>query len=278
MAEDDYRSRSYATWQTMAAGWERERAELWDVSHVIGEWMVEKLAPQPGQTVLEIAAGPGDTGFLAAPLLGENGRLISTDFSPAMVEVARRRGAELGLANVDYRVLDAERMELESDSVDGVLCRWGYMLMGDPQAAFHETRRVLRPGGRLVFSVWGPPDRNRWALPGRVLAERGLMPPPEPGAPGLFSMADPGRITQLATMGGFAEPAIEEQEVVWAFEDFAAYWRFIMELAGALSMVLTELPEEKRDDIRREVEMRVAPFHTDTGLAFPGLCLNATAV
>jgi SAM-dependent methyltransferase len=277
VADDDYRSRSHATWEAMAPGWERERAELWEVSHVVGEWMVEKLAPEPGQTLLELAAGPGDTGFLAAPLLGENGRLISTDFSPSMVEVARRRGAELGLANVDYRVLDAEQMELESDSVDGVICRWGYMLMADPQAAFRETRRVLRPGGRLVLSVWGAPERNPWALPGRILVERGLMPPPDPATPGLFNMADPRRITQLATTAGFAEPEIEEQEVIWAFDDFDGYWRFITDLAGALSMILTQLPEEEREDVRHEVEQGVAPYHSDGGLVFRGLCLNAAA-
>jgi ubiquinone/menaquinone biosynthesis C-methylase UbiE len=80
-------------------------------------------------------------------------RLITTDFSPAMLEAARRRGAELGVANVDYRVIDAERIELHDDSVDGVLCRFWYMLMADPAAAFAETRRVLRPGGRLALAV-----------------------------------------------------------------------------------------------------------------------------
>ena len=88
----------------MAAGWERRRAEIEKVSRSVSEWMVQALDPQPGDTVLELAAGPGDTGFLAAPLLGEEGRLISSDFSSEMVEVARRRAAELGLENVEHRV------------------------------------------------------------------------------------------------------------------------------------------------------------------------------
>ena len=110
-----------------------------------------------------------------------------------MVEVARRRGAELGLENVDYRVIDAEQIELQADSVDGVLCQSGYMLMADPAAALSETRRVLRPGGRLALSVWGAPEQNPWAsIGGRLLVERGHLPPPEPGAPGVFSMASRG--------------------------------------------------------------------------------------
>ena len=84
-----------------------------------------------------------------------------------MVEAARGVGTELGLDNVEYRVLDAERMDLEESSVDDVVCRWGYMLMADPALAFAETRRVLRDGGRLAFAVWAAPDRNLWAaIPG----------------------------------------------------------------------------------------------------------------
>jgi SAM-dependent methyltransferase len=128
-----------------------------------------------------------------------------------MVEVARRRGAELGLQNVEYRVIDAERIELDADSVDGVLCQSGYMLMADPAAALSETRRVLRPGGRLVLSVWGAPEHNPWAsIGGRILVERGHMPPPEPGAPGIFSMASEERTRGLLEGAGFTAVRTEE--------------------------------------------------------------------
>jgi len=83
--------------------------------------MLLELRPQEGDTVLELAAGVGETGFEAAALVGETGKLITTDFSPAMLEAARRRGTELGLANVDYRVIDAERIELHDDSRRGAL-------------------------------------------------------------------------------------------------------------------------------------------------------------
>ena len=91
-----------------------------------------------------------------------------------MVEAARRNGEARGLGNVEYRVLDAERMDLDDDSVDGVLSPWGYMLMADPAAALSETRRVLRDGGTLAFAVWQTPDRNPWAaVPGMTLVQRG---------------------------------------------------------------------------------------------------------
>lgn len=91
-------------------------------------------------------------------------------------------------------------MDLEDDSVDGVLCRWGYMLMAEPETALRETRRVLRDGGGLALSVWAAPESNPWAsVPGRLLREQTGAPPPDPTAPGIFAMADPERTRWLLT-------------------------------------------------------------------------------
>ena len=141
------RKQSRSAWGAVASGWYAQREELWKASRPVSEWLVRRLDPKPGDTVLELAAGLADTGLLAAPLVGESGRVIVTDFTPEMVSAARRRAGELGVQNAEFRVLDAERMDLKTDIVDGVLCRWAYMLMIDPPAAFVETRRVLRPGG-----------------------------------------------------------------------------------------------------------------------------------
>src|ERR671921_1988798 len=184
------RQRSKATWDAVATGWYTQREEIWESSRPVSEWMIRRLDPQPGDTLLELAAGLGDTGLRAARLVGGSGRVIVTDFAPEMIGAARRRAEEMGVENAEFRTLDAERMDLQTDSVDGVLCRWGYMLMIDPAAAFAETRRVLRPGGRLAFSVWAAPERNPGlSLVGRVLVSQGQIPPPEPGAPGPFAMA-----------------------------------------------------------------------------------------
>jgi ubiquinone/menaquinone biosynthesis C-methylase UbiE len=154
------RQQSRAAWGAVAPGWYAQREQVWKASRPVSEWMVRRLDPQPGDTVLELAAGVADTGLMAARLVGQSGRVIVTDFTSEMVAAARRRAEELGVQNAQFRALDAERMDLETNSVDGVLCRWAYMLMIDPAAAFAETRRVLRPGGRLAFSVWAPRERN----------------------------------------------------------------------------------------------------------------------
>jgi len=274
----DYRRDSYEAWQTMAPGWERWRAQLEASLAPVHDWLIRELAPRPGDTVLELSAGAGDTGFAAAAIVGEGGRLISTDFSPDMVEVARRRGAELGLQNVDYRVIDAERIDLDADSVDGVLCQSGYMLMADPGAALSETRRVLRSGGRLALSVWGAPERNPWAsIGGWILVERGHMPPPEPGAPGIFSMASEERTRALLEGAGFTSVRTEEVPVRWVFRNLDEYERWVTEVAGAVAMVVRELSASERDALKAQLTEAFAPFVADGGYELPGVALCAVA-
>jgi ubiquinone/menaquinone biosynthesis C-methylase UbiE len=138
---------SYEIAQAIAPTWERRRAQIEEVSAPVREWMVRELAAKRGDTTLELAAGAGDTGFDAAQLIGDSGHLISSDFSPAMLNVARRRGSERGVHNVEYRVLNAEQIALDDDSVDGIICRFAYMLTSDPAATLREARRVLRLAG-----------------------------------------------------------------------------------------------------------------------------------
>jgi SAM-dependent methyltransferase len=275
MNPDDFRQRSKAVWDAMAAGWETKRAYLWGVSRHISEWLIANLDVRPGQTILELACGPGDTGFAAVPLLGSTGRLILTDFAPRMVQAARRRGAELGLTNVEYRVMDAERLDLPDGSVDGVICRWGYMLMADPAEALRETRRVLRPGGHLCFSVFATAEHNPWAaIPARVLIEGGYMVPPAPEAPGILALANPDRVKRLLSDAGFGLPRIEEVPIVWSFESAEQYWSLLREVAGALAAVITGLPEDRQDSVRQTLQDRLGSFRRNGGYAIPGACLN----
>jgi SAM-dependent methyltransferase len=274
----DYRRASHEIWEEMAPGWERWRAQLADALTPVRAWLIGALGPQPGETVLELGAGTGETGFEVAAILGEEGRLISSDFSPEMVEVARRRSSELGLGNVDHRVIDVERIELDSASVDGVLCQSTYMLAADPAAALAETRRVLRPGGRLAFSVWGAPERNPWgSIGGMLLIERGHMPLPEPEAPGVFSMASEERTRALLDGAGFTSVRIEEVPLLFGFRDLGEYEQWVVDVAGSFAIVMRELPEEEREVLRARLREAFVPFATDGGYELPGAALCAVA-
>lgn len=256
---DTYRQESLATWDRMATGWEGRREWLLQMTGHINEWVREHVDPQPGQTFLDIAAGPGDLGLHIAERVGDEGKVISSDFSPEMVEVARRTGEGRGTTNVEFRVLDAEKMDLAEDSVDGAVCRFGYMLMADPAAALAETRRVLRDGGRLSFAVWGGPERNGWAaVPGMTLVEKGVLPPPEPGSPGIFAMGNTDRIVELVTGAGFGEPRIEEVAIEWNYADPDEHWAKTLALAAPISDAYSSLDQAEQDQVREAVRERVS--------------------
>jgi SAM-dependent methyltransferase len=273
-----YRHRSYELWQEMARRWERGREILWETTRPVSEWLVDRLSPQPGQTILELAAGAGETGFLAAGRLGDHGRLISSDFAPEMVESAKRVAEELRITSAEFRVLDAERLELDDASVDGAICRFGYMLMADPGRALRESRRVLRGGGRLVFSVFGEPERNPWMTVARgVMVERGHLPPPDPDEPGLFSLKDPERIGALLTEARFAHSEVEEMAIVFRFDDADSLWTYASELQGPIAFAIAELADEERRIVRAAIEEGYSTFGKSGGYELPGLVLNVVA-
>ena len=266
-------------WHRAASGWERWQAEVREVTAPVSEWLVNAIDPEPGQRVLELAAGPGETGFLAAQRLGRDGALLSTDQSPDMVEVARRRAAELGLENVEFRVLDGQEIDLDERSFDAVLCRWGYMLMSDPDAAVRRTHRVLREGGSLALATWDTPDRNLWmSAPVMQLIARGAFPPPEPGAPGPFSMADTAQLEQRLADAGFQQIGTEKVEFDHVYPSFEQYWEMSIDLAAPLAAALAELDEATVTEVREAVRGVLASFAASDGsLRIPASAVVAKA-
>ncbi len=278
MNRDEQRHDRLENWAAIAPGWERMREEREQIAGPVTDWLVRELAPRPGDTVLELAAGQGDVGFELAPVLGESGRLISSDFSPAMAEIARRRGVELGLTNVEHRIMDAEQIELADDSVDGVICRWGYMLMPDPAAALAETRRVLRSGGRLALSVWSSAARNPWVAVGaRILIAHGHMPPPDPGEPGMFVLGDEELLRRLVENAGFANVRMEDVPVQNSYPSVDEYIRRSSEMGGMFSRAWAEAPEVEQEQLKGEFREAFAPFAVDDGYQLPGVSLCVVA-
>jgi SAM-dependent methyltransferase len=277
-ATRDFRRISYEATEALAPGWERRRPFIEGIATPVREWLLGELAPQPGQTLLELAAGAGDTGFEAAALIGPTGRLISTDFSPGMQAVARRRGAELAVGNVDYRLMDAERLELEDDTVDGVICRFGYMLMIDPDGALAETRRVLRPGGHVVLAVWAAAEQNPFfSVLGRTMVERGHIPPPDPAAPGQFSLANADKLRALLDHAGFTTMRIEELPVRFPFPDIDDFLAMATDTGGPIAPVLRGLPDDERQAIKTQLADAFAPFTEGARYEVPGVTIAAVA-
>jgi len=265
---DDERRASLERWDHVSAAWAKHADWVRDSSAPLAHWLVEALALQPGETVLELAAGPGDTGFLAAELVEPGGRLISSDQSEAMVEIARARAAKLAISNVEHRVINAESIDLPVASVDAVICRWGLMLFVDPAAALAEMRRVLKPGGRVALAVWASDERNQWfAVPIEAAIRRGLAPAPKEGEPGPFALADPARLTTLLEDAGFVEVQVDEVELDEGAVTFEEFWerRLDMSLMGE---AVRGAPADVQRALANEVRAQLSDF---TGVSLAAL-------
>jgi SAM-dependent methyltransferase len=260
---DQVRAATRETWETAARGWGKraDRVREWGMPASVA--MVEALDLQPGQRVLELAAGPGDTGFMAAELVRPGGTLISSDGAEPMLEVARRRAEEAGVDNVEFRQLELEWIDLETASVDAVLVRWGIMLVVDPEAAAREIRRVLRARGHAAFAVWDARERNPWAtIPTNAL----------------IALAGDGALVGLLQSAGFIDVDVSAVQLL---RRYASVEEMVLESADVspgFSAAWKTLGEDQRAEVVAHMRRGAAHFTDDDGsVVLPGVSLVARA-
>ena len=245
----------------------------------VSERMVDFVGPRGGQTLLELAAGVGDVGFLAAQRLGPEGMLICSDFAPEMLTGAQERARDLGIANVRFRQIDAEAIDLPAASLDGILCRWGFMLMSDPEAALRQCRRVLKADGRLALAAWQGPDENPWSsLPQRELRRRGLADAPDPDAPGQFAWARQEVIAETLQAAGFVDFELDVVDFTMVYDDFEHWWETQLDLSPSTRDAVTAAPADAIDEVRAALAASARSYRTPEGtLALPARTWVAAA-
>ena len=273
------RDENLEAWRSVAGGWERRRELIWTTTRPVAERLVDLLEPRPGQVILELAAGPGDTGFSALPRLLPGGRLVTTDVAPEMLDAARRRAAELGLEDVSFAVEDAAALTFDDDAFDGILCRWGLMLIPDMDAAAAEMRRVARPGGRVALAVWASPDANEWmTASGRAALELGLTEPPDPEAPGPFRLSGEGALEAVLSGAGLSVQALEDVPLMWHASSVDEWWEISTDMSRLLALLRAQLTDDQLADVRQAAERRLARYLDPDGtLAVPSLARVAVA-
>ena len=276
---ETFRAESRQSWDAAAAGWTSEREAMQRDALPVSQWIVQAAALEPGDTVLEVAAGLGDTGLLAAERVGAEGRVIITDGSEEMVAAALAHARESGAENVDNRQMEAEWLDQPTASVDAVLSRWGYMLLADPEAALREARRVQKPGGRLSIAVWDALDRNPWiGVIQRELGARELVPPPEPGSPGMFALADHDHVTSVVEDAGFGEVRVEPIEFAFHARDADAWWEQNRTISISLKRALDGLAPADHYALRDAIDVGYGPFTAEDGsLTLPAVALGVSA-
>jgi SAM-dependent methyltransferase len=266
-------------WDEAAKGWGRQADRTQSVALPVSEWLIARAQPAPGEQVLELAAGPGDTGFMAARMVEPGGTLICSDAVSGMLEVARERAEEQGIVNVEFKQLQLEWIDLPTASVDVVLCRWAVMLVFDPAAALRECRRVLKPGGRLAFAVWDPAQDNPWAtIIQRVLVDLGHVEPAPEGGPGMFALAEPGKLTELLEDAAFFDIETESVPIVRRYSSVLDWLGETRDLSRQFSAVWARLSDEHRQELRDAVTEAAADYIDDSGsVTLPGSSLAALA-
>jgi SAM-dependent methyltransferase len=272
------RDQILARWERVAPGWGKRADRMREHALPVSVWMVEHAGLQPGHRVLELAAGPGDTGFLAAELIEPGGSLVCSDASEAMLDVARKRAHAFGIQNAEFARLQLEWIDLPAASVDAVLCRWGLMLCVDPPAALKEIRRVLRPGARATLAVWDLPELNPWmTIPGKALTELGLTTPPEPGEPGPFALSAPGQLIGLLDGAGFTDVLIDAVEIERTYDGVDEFIAETRDLSMMFSDVYGALGSDERAVVAAKVASFAEQYASGGSLTMPGRSLVAAA-
>jgi SAM-dependent methyltransferase len=242
-------------WARAAQGWENQADWFRDATMPVAAWMIDAIAPQPGQTILDLAAGVGDTGFLAAELIEPGGQLISADFVPEMLSAAQRRAERLEITNVRFRQMDANvPLDQPAASIDAVLCRWGYMLLRDGEAALRETRRILRQDGKVALAAWTGPEDNRWSsLPAEILTKRGIIEPDPPNTPGQFAWAAEGEVAERLESAGFVDYRVESVNFEFRFSDVEDWWRHQVQTSTRTADADAQMDDTTRQAVLNEL-------------------------
>ncbi len=259
-------------WTEVAAAWDAHVDEVDDHSAAATAALLDRVAVQPGDRVLELAAGPGTLGATWSQLVGPDGSVVLSDLAPGMVEVARRRNRTL--ASVSVEVLDAAAIDRPDASFDVVASRMGLMFTPDPARAFREIRRVLAPGGRLGALTWGGIAHNPWlTCVGMAAMANGLGSGPPIGPGGIFSLGDPDQLAALVRDAGLLDVETAEITITFRAADIDEHIRRVSSLAGPLAGILRRASEEQRAAVRHTATELAAPYLTVDGLAMPGRAL-----
>jgi SAM-dependent methyltransferase len=207
--------------EDMKEGWNGASGAEWVRLHdrydaTLAAWadlIATTAAVSPGDRVLDIGCGNGVTTRRAARAAAPEGEAVGVDLSEPMLAQARKRAAEEGVANVDFRVADAQTDPLgAADSpYDVAVSRFGVMFFDDPVAAFANVNQAMRPGGRLAILSWAPMPEQQWLLVPMAAAREHVPPPPGFGGdgPGMFGLSVPEHITDVLTRAGWTDVDIQ---------------------------------------------------------------------
>jgi SAM-dependent methyltransferase len=275
---DEIRDGQRATWAGLSASWEKWDTIIMDQLGPVGAAIIEGLDIAEDQQHLDVASGTGEPG-LSIARLAPKGRVMLTDLSTEMLDIATRRASAQGIANVETQVCSADDLPFDDATFDSVSVRFGYMFFPDGAKATAELMRVLKPGGRLCSSVWVKPEANPWTtILMQSIATEAELAPPDPDGPNMYRCAAPGQVSDVYEDAGLREVAEWDVPVELVTRSPAEYWEVMSEHVSLAAAALRQVDAPARERIRALAMAKVSAFENDGTVRVPGLarCIVGT--
>ncbi|HTQ67070.1 MAG TPA: methyltransferase domain-containing protein [Solirubrobacteraceae bacterium] len=275
--QEEFRAGQRRDWNQASEGW-REWSDFIDRwTTPVSERLTAMARLEPGQRVLDVAAGYGEPSLTAARIVGPQGSVVATDISPGMLAYGRERAAGTGMQNVEFIEADAASLDFAAGSFDAALSRWGIIFEPDAEGAAGRIREFLRPGGRMAISSWGPPERVPFmAVPMVTLRKVLDVPPPPPGVPGPLSRPTRDAIAGLLEGGGFSGVEVEELEITFEYDSPEAFASSVRGIVAPIANLVKAQPPEVQDQVWQAIADAAAMHAGDDGtVRFTNLVLVA---
>lgn len=255
----------------VAEQWQRGKAHRDEVTGPANEMMLDLASLRAGDRVLDVAAGTGDQTLMAARRVGPTGYVLATDISTSMLNVATEAVRNVGLTNVDTRVMDAENIDLDTDSFDAVICRMGLMLFSNPVKALIGMHRVVKPTGKFVALVLSTEEKNPYhGLPLEIVRRLGRMPSPTQGHRGTFALGGPGVLEDAYRRAGFLDVAVHAVSIRRRFPSTAEAIRAMKDFFPFIQDLMAKLSDAERELAWTEIERQLGQFESPDGFEVPG--------
>jgi ubiquinone/menaquinone biosynthesis C-methylase UbiE len=257
-------------WNRVAAGWEKWD-EFFDRSMAfLNHRIVGDARLRPGHHVLDLGSGTGYPGLLAAQTVGPSGSVIGVDLADQMVAAAERKAKRLGLTNVTFCTGDVTTLPFEAGSFDAVTSRFCLMFLPDIPKAAAEIARVLKPGGWVAAAVWSAAEKNpSIGLAMAAIKQLIELPPPDPTAPGIFRLANPGELASLFQQAGLIDATDKEFLGEWSYASAEQYYTSLMEIAAPVQNLMAKLSDTQKQEVKRLILQAASQFTRSDRVTFP---------
>lgn len=258
-----YREEQRRQWDSVAAGWKKWWPTIENGAQNVSQRMIELAEVRPGHQVLDIATGIGEPALLAAGRVGPAGRVIATDLSFRMLDIARERAAALGMANVEFMEADAERLDFPDGSFDAILWRWGVTDLPDPLNTLVAIRRMLARDGSFVTAVWeaGPKARPLASLAMTVAREMFDLPTPraEESSPSHHESAEAALEKELVH-AGFSDVRVEAMTLILEFASAGDCTEYLVDVSPAFAALLSDKSSSQQAVFRHRLAEKLRQY------------------